>query len=58
MERKFEIEQMSDCRWFYNFKDKTKNGETLTIEINKVTNPGGKIHYLICGINTNLLTEY
>ncbi len=42
MERKFEIEQMSDCRWFYNFKDKTKNGETLTIEINKVTNPGGK----------------
>ena len=39
---KIKIEKMAECRWFYHFEDKTKNGETLTVEVSKATNPGGK----------------
>lgn len=42
MKKEFKIEKMAECRWFYHFKDKTKNDETLTVEITKITNPGGK----------------
>lgn len=42
MKKEFEINKVAESRWFYKFKDKTKNGEILTVEISKVTAPGGK----------------
>ncbi len=39
MKKDYNIEKMSDCRWLYKFKDKTKEGETLIVEVSKVTNP-------------------
>jgi len=39
MKKDYSVEKMSDCRWLYKFKDKTKEGETLTVEVSIVTNP-------------------